>query len=278
VERIFIGTEALASGRLTRHELRTDYRRLLHDVHGTKQKLTLDDRTKAAWLWSHREGIISGQAASAMLGAKWVDDDIPIELNWANHKAPKGVITRNESILDNEVVFFGGMAVTSLERTAFDLARRGPLSLAIARLDALARARRFQIPKVRALALQHPKVKGLRRVDRALDLVDAGAESPKESWLRMLFIDAGFPRPRTQIPLLGPNGRTRYYLDMGWDDAMIAVDYDGDDHRKRKRFGADIKRSEYVTHVGWNHIRVVAANSEADILARVNRAWSLRRR
>ncbi len=31
--------------------------------------------------------------------------------------------------------------------------------------------------------------------------MDAGAQSPKETWLRLLLIDAGFPRPQTQIPV-----------------------------------------------------------------------------
>jgi hypothetical protein len=277
VQRTFIGSEALASGALTRYELRTDYRRVLPDVYGSKRvDLTLPDRTTAAWLWSRRNGVVSGLAASAVLGAKWVDVDTPIELNWPNHRAPHGVITRNETLLDDEVLCTEGMAVTTAERTAFDLARRGPVGQAVARLDALARATRFELPAVQALAHRHPKVKGLRRVDRVLDLVDAGAESPKETWLRMLLINAGFPRPQTQIPVPGPDSHPLYYLDMGWEHAKIAVEYDGDGHRERPRFRNDIVRSEYIAHLGWTHIRVVAGARRSEIILRVNRAWALR--
>ena len=276
MERIFIGSEALAREELTRYELRTDYRRVLPDVYGPKRAtLTLADRTTAAWLWSKRDGVVSGQAASAWLGAKWVDLAAPIELNWPNHRSPAGVITRNETLLDDEVRCVGGLAVTTAERTAFDLSRRGPVGQAVARLDALARATRFQPADVQALARRHPKVKGLRRVDRVLDLVDAGAESPKETWLRMLLIDAGFPRPRTQIPVLGPDEHPMYYLDMGWEHERIAVEYDGDDHRERSRWGNDITRSEYLAHLGWTLIRVVAGARRPEIVLRVNRAWAL---
>jgi hypothetical protein len=276
VQRIFIGSEALASKVLTRYELRTDYRRILPDTYGPRRgELTLHDRTTAAWLWSKRSGVISGLAASAVLGARWVDADTPIELNWADHKPPQCVVTRNETLLDDEVACARGMAVTTAERTAFDLARRGPVGQAVARLDALTRATRLQTPDVQALACRHPKVKGLRRVDRVLDLVDAGAESPKESWLRLLLIEAGFPRPQTQIPVLGPDGHPLYYLDMGWEDEKIAVEYDGDDHRERPRWGNDIVRSEYIAHLGWKHIRVVAGNRPPEILQRVHRAWAL---
>lgn len=67
---VFLGSEALASGALTRHELRTFYRRVLPDVYAPKRvELTLQQRATAAWLWSHREGVVSGLAASALLGA-----------------------------------------------------------------------------------------------------------------------------------------------------------------------------------------------------------------
>ena len=70
VERVFVGSEALARGVLTRHELRTFYRRVLPDVYAPKRSvLTLEDRTVAAWLWSGREGVVKGLAASAMLAA-----------------------------------------------------------------------------------------------------------------------------------------------------------------------------------------------------------------
>jgi hypothetical protein len=277
VERIFIGSEAIANGDVTTYDLRRHYRRLLPDVYGPRRgELTLSERTAAAWLWSKREGVVSGLAASAALGAKWIDVAAPIELNWENNRTPTGVVTRRDTLHDNEVAIVRGMATTTAERTAFDLARRGPVGEAVARLDALARATHFKVEDVQALALSHPHVKGSRRIGPILDLVDAGAESPKETWLRLLLISAGYPRPQTQIPVLDPDGYPRYRLDMGWEDKMIAVEYDGDDHRERPRFGSDIIRSEYIAHVGWTHIRVVAGTRRAEILYRVNRAWALR--
>ncbi len=107
-----------------------------------------------------------------------------------------------------------------------------------------------------------------------MDLVDAGAESPQETWLRLLLIRAGYPRPQTQIPILGSHGYPIYWLDMGWEDEMIAVEYDGDEHRSKSRWRRDIVRSEYVRHLRWKHIRVVAGQRESDVLRRVERAWT----
>lgn len=277
MERIFIGSDAVASRLLTPYELRRHYRRLLPDVYGPRRDvLTLRDRTTAAWLWSRRQGVISGLAASAAHGAKWVAADTRIELNWAGRRAPAGVIIRSDTLLDAELTRIGRVMVTTAERTAFDLARRGPVGDAVARLDALARATHFEAGDVVALAAKHPHVKGLRRIGGALDLVDAGAESPKETWLRLLLMNAGHPRPQTQIPVLGPDGEPLYRLDMGWEDMKIAVEYDGDDHRERSRFRRDVVRSEYLAYLRWIHIRVVAGDRPSQILHRVNRAWALR--
>lgn len=114
----------------------------------------------------------------------------------------------------------------------------------------------------------------MRQLEAALDVYDAGAASPKETWLRLLLIRAGYPRPQTQILVWSPDGRRRYYLDMGWEDAMIAVEYDGEQHRLDPvQYAYDIQRSEDIQEVGWNRIRVVKRNRSADVLARVERAW-----
>lgn len=277
MERIFVGSEALARGEVTQHGLRRHHRRLLPDVYGPRNgPLTLAERARGAWLWSKREGVISGLAASAAHGAKWVADDVPIDLNWANNRRPRGIVTTRDTLLSDEVTSIAGLPVTMVERTAFDLARRGSTGQAVARLDALARATHFKIEDVQALGRRHPHTKGLARLDRVLELVDAGAESPKETWLRLLLIEAGFPRPQTQIPVFGPDGYPLYFLDMGWEDAKIAVEYDGEEHRERARFKRDIVRSEYLAQLKWRLIRVVAGDRPPEVVRRVNRVWALR--
>lgn len=225
----FIGSEALAAGLISWHELGKYYTAIMPNVYLDKRlKPSLRQRVIAAWLWSGRKGVIAGASASALHGAKWVDDHALVELIWRNARAPNGVRTKDELLLDGEVQRLCGLTVTTVERTAFDLGRRPPLGQAITRLDALANATDFKINDVRELARKHPHTRGLRQLDKALDLVDPGAQSPKETWLRLLLINAGFPRPSTQIPLLGVYGHPKYFLDMGWEDIMLAVEYDGE--------------------------------------------------
>ncbi len=195
-------------------------------------------------------------------------------MNWPGRKSPPGVKARNESLLDEEICSRDGIPVTSAARTAFDLARRGPAGRAVERLDALAAATDFRVGDVLAVAESHPHVKGLRRVSRLIELVDAGAQSPRETWLRLLLMSAGFPRPETQIPVLRPDGYSHYFLDMGWRDVMVAVEYDGEQHRlERAIYDDDLLRSEYIAHAGWSRVRVIAGHRKADIVRRVHEAW-----
>ncbi|MUL77996.1 endonuclease domain-containing protein [Mycolicibacterium sp. CBMA 226] len=269
----FLGSEALAAGSLTRHELRRYYQAILPNVYVDKQiDPSLRQRTKAAWLWSGRQAIIAGSAAAALNGARWVPDDVPIELIYANTRPPRNVIARDDLVLEGEVLQIAGIAVTAPARTAFDLARRGRLNDAVARLDALGVATSFTADAVRAVASRHNHTRGLRQLERALDLYDPGAQSPRESWLRLLLIAENFPRPRTQIPVPGPDGRPKYFLDMGWEDLMLAVEYDGEQHAGQ--LGYDIARNEYLAAAGWTVVRVAAGHQRAEIIGWVNRAWA----
>lgn len=105
-----------------------------------------------------------------------------------------------------------------------------------------------------------------------MDLVDGGAASPKETELRLLLIDAGFPRPVTQIPIV-INYRTFAVLDMGWPEFGVAVEYDGDEHRiSRQRYAWDQKRLRKLQELGWILVRVIAEDTRVDVLERVTRA------
>lgn len=278
VDGPFIGAEAIASGSLTRHRLRTNYQPLFPGVYlSTAQPPTLAARTVAAWLWSKRQGVIAGAAAAALHGARWIDDDVEIELISANTHPPRGLLTRNDSLHDGDVVRRRAMPVTSVLRTGFDLGRRGPQFKAVARLDALCRATGLHAAAIGELADQRPRVRGLRQLRRVIDLVDAGAESPKETWLRLLLVNAGLPRPATQIEVVDGGWRAR--LDMGWEDLKVAVEYDGDHHRAdRRQYLKDIRRLERLQQLGWIVIRVVAEDHPDDVLRRVLAARATRAR
>jgi very-short-patch-repair endonuclease len=89
-----------------------------------------------------------------------------------------------------------------------------------------------------------------------------------------MVIHDGYPRPETQIPVLSSDGLRRYYLDMGWRDLMLALEYEGDHHRTdRTRFAYEIERAEDIRDLGWMVIRVAARSHPEEVRRRVSRAW-----
>jgi Protein of unknown function (DUF559) len=270
----FIGSEAVARGALTRQQLRMHYRAVFPNVYlSTEVEASLERRIAAAWLWSKRRATIAGAAAAAIHGANWIPDNVPVELIHSSTRSPRGILTRRDVLIDGETQIIDGRAVTTPERTAFDIGRRGAVHSAIARLDTLANATGFKVDDVLRIGACHPRSPGIGRLEAALELVDAGSQSPRESYLRLLLIDAGLPRPQTQIPVLGVDRIPIAYLDMGWQEQMVAVEYDGDQHRSdRRQYVKDIRRLEMLEQQGWTVVRVVTEDSPANILRRVRAA------
>jgi very-short-patch-repair endonuclease len=240
--------------------------------------LTATTRAHAAWLWSRRRGVIAGRSASALHGAKWVDHRGPAELLYEHRRPPTGIRTWSDQVSFDEIQLIGGIATTTPARTAVDLACRNPTGKAVAAIDALARATNLKIADAALFAERYQGRRNIRRARRTLTLVDAGAESPRETWLRLLLIEAGYPRPQTQIPVYGEYGELVAVLDMGWEELKIALEYEGDHHRTdRRQFNRDIARFEALTtDLGWIVVRVTGEDVAGGILRRVAVAWTRR--
>ncbi|MDT5228703.1 MAG: hypothetical protein QOH94_2496 [Mycobacterium sp.] len=274
----FIGSEAVAAGTLTKTQLTTRCRRLFSDVY-VPRDLDVDAtvRAKAGWLWTRRRGVVAGFAAAALHGSRWVDDHLVVQLIHDNRRNPPGVQTHRDRVDDDEIVLIAGMPVTSPARTALDLGCWYPTMSAVAGIDALARATQFDAAELELLASRYPGRRGVARARQAIELFDAGAQSPKESWLRVVVMQAGLPRPHTQIPVCDEFGTTFAYLDMGWEDVKVAVEYDGDQHRSdRRQYSWDVRRSETLQRLGWIVIRVLAGDRPAEVVGRVRAALARR--
>lgn len=270
----FLGSEALAARRLTRHQLRTRYRALHQDVYvPVDAHMTAVLRAKACWLRSRRRGILAGFSASALHGARWIDPSRPAEIIDTNRRKASGVRVWEERIEPDEITVVNGMRVTTAARTALDLGRRCRLSEAVAAIDALARATELKMADLELVVDRNRGRPGIKAARAAIELVDSGAQSPRETWLRLLLISAGFPRPQTQIPVCNEWGVVEAYLDMGWEDIKVAVEYDGDHHRSsRSQYVRDIRRLDMLERHGWIVVRVIAEDRPDDIIRRVARA------
>ena len=199
-DKIVVASEELASGRMTRRELDRAYTKLYRNVYALNgAELTARDMAVAAWLWSGRSATLAGCSAAAVLGSRWLDGSAPAELIRGNRRAPHGIRVYSDTLMDRDICRVGDMRVTTPARTAFDIARRKPLLVAVPRIDALLRVSGCTVLDARAVVDRNTGLRGVRSAAKALDVADAGAESPPESLTRILLLAAGLPRPITQI-------------------------------------------------------------------------------
>jgi very-short-patch-repair endonuclease len=255
----FLGAEALAAGAIPERAMRALYEPVYPGVYSPAGiELSASQRAQAAWLWSRRRGVVGGNSAAALLGAKWVSRSLDAELVHDNRKPPPRIVVRSDTLALQEVLTVDGVAVTTPARTAFDIGR---LTLtrqhAVQRLDALMNATDVKIADVEAVIDEHAGARGLVRLRRVLPLVDGGAESPQETRTRLALIDAGLPRPQTQIVVRNEYGDFVARIDMGYEELRVGIEYDGPQHwtdpAQRDR---DIDRYTALLDLGWKIIRV----------------------
>jgi very-short-patch-repair endonuclease len=250
----FVGTEALARGAVSSGILQREYDRVYRNVYMLKgSELTPEKRAMAAWLWSGRQSTVAGLSAAAVHGSKWIDPGLPAELYRRNGKAVEGILIHRDQLFDDEWQLIRGISVTTPARTAFDVGRRRGRTVALIRVDALANATGLRPETIETLIERHAGARGLRQLREVVELMDGGAESPQETRTRLVLVEAGLPRPQTQILVDG------WRIDMGWEELKVGVEYDGEQHwtdpRQRTR---DIDRHAELLVRGWLIVRVSA--------------------
>ena len=261
----FVGCKAVADGLVTRRQLAGDaWRRMLPDIYAWS-RLRLDHRMwcRAAGLFLHGRGVVSGRDAAALFGADAVVRGAPIEVTVPEPvriRAPGGLVVVRSPLPAGDVDGWAGVPVTTPVRTAFDVARRLPIIEAVVTVDAMLAARLVTPAGLEATAAARPGWPGLRQLRRVVELCDAGAESPQESRLRLVLIAGGLPRPVCQHEVFDGNGCFVARLDLAYPDRKLAIEYEGDHHRDRSTFQRDLRRMNRLRALGWTVLRFGAAD------------------
>lgn len=97
-----------------------------------------------------------------------------------------------------------------------------------------------------------------RILDSALPLIRDGAESPRETELRLAILRSGLPEPLLNEVLLADGGVFVARFDMSYPRYRVAVEYDGRQHATDPRqFAHDADRWEAVRREGWRLVRIL---------------------
>jgi very-short-patch-repair endonuclease len=248
----FRGSAAVAAGLLTPGVLRGPrYRRLFPDVHASAA-LTPDLalRARAAGVLVAGRGVVAGYAAAELLGASCGPPEAPVDVLMAHDYRCPGLRVHRDKFCPDETGWLGATQVTTDVRAAFDLARWAPsLTERVTAVDTLAYCCDVRSDAVLVLRNQHLGTRGGGEVCEVLALVDRRAESPMESRMRMALYLGGLPAPAVQHPVIARG--VRYYLDLAYPEAKLAIEYDGADHRTQRRARRDLLREAALTALGW---------------------------
>ncbi|WP_454050504.1 type IV toxin-antitoxin system AbiEi family antitoxin domain-containing protein [Cellulomonas sp. Marseille-Q8402] len=179
-----------------------------------------------------------------------------------------------------------GLPVSSLERTVLDCASSLPVGRALVIADSALRLGADPL-RLAHMITRAGGDRGIRRARRVVTLADARSESAGETLVRHAIVDAGLPAPEPQVAV-----RTRLgwrWVDLGWRDAMVAVEFDG-----RGKYGdvaaavvaafaEERRRQAAIEDEGWQVIRftwedLARPQDLTDRVARTLRRAAYRRR
>ncbi|GHG42244.1 hypothetical protein GCM10012320_05010 [Sinomonas cellulolyticus] len=92
--------------------------------------------------------------------------------------------------------------------------------------------------------------RGAARAREALALVRVGADSPMETRLRLALVRSGLPEPVVGCLIEGENGE-HTYVDLGFPQYRLAVEYDGVHHLTPQQQTRDAMRAKEIADAGW---------------------------
>jgi len=151
-----------------------------------------------------------------------------------------------------------GLPVTGPDRTFVDCAHRRPIVEVIQLGDLLVRTGQTAIDRLIAYAnARH--LHGVRRARRLLRHVRQGAESPRETVVRLMIVWSGLPEPECNVDIVDAEGHFVARGDLVLRRWLVVVEYDGwyheRDGRQRQR---DVLRRERLEALGWCVVVITA--------------------
>lgn len=257
----FRASEAVSAGRITRGRIAgPDVQRLFPDVHALASEVAAPDdlagRAREAVLYVHGDRpVVGGYAAAELLGASCGPATAPVDLVVGRRRVrPRpGLRIHQDVLTTGEVVVVDDVLVTSAVRTAWDLVRRlrDPVERVVA-LDALARVGKFDPRELLALGERRPRSRGWCRVPEAVARADRRAGSPPETRMRLGLVAEGVPAAVPQLEVRDDADCFVGWVDLGWEEAKVAAEYQGDHHRSdREQWRRDQARFAELAAAGW---------------------------
>lgn len=112
--------------------------------------------------------------------------------------------------------------------------------------------------------VESSRARDARSARRALASIREGAESRRETRLRLVPAGAGLPEPELQVELFDEHGLIGR-VDLLFRRWRVVVEYEGDHHRTdRVQWDRYLVRYERLAAAGWTVVRIASASFDAD--------------
>jgi hypothetical protein len=173
----------------------------------------LDVRTRAALLAIGPDAILCGPTAAILHGCTAIasaDTHVLVPYDRGPRSRP-GLVVHHSCFYAAQVTTIDQLRVSSLPQVIADLLCTARAADALPIADEALRRAEPNSDELRAAVTQRlrvrPDPRGTVRGAGLWNLASPAAESPPESWLRLLIVELGFPLPEVNFALLTPTGK-----------------------------------------------------------------------
>ncbi|WP_427017155.1 endonuclease domain-containing protein [Pseudarthrobacter sp. P1] len=179
----------------------------------------------------------------------------------------RGVKGHRGALAETERTEVRGVPATSLARTWLDLAGILSLDELVAAGDHLVcehhhgdrwdRPPRLPLGELATYIGGKGPVRNIGRARSALALLRVGADSPPETYLRLMLARSGLPDFVPDCPV-SDDAEPPAWTDLGCPDYRICAEYEGAHHATPAQQAADRRRDDVVARAGWRQIKIYA--------------------
>lgn len=161
---------------------------------------------------------------------------------------------------EDETLLLDGFRITSPTRTAFDIARLSTYENAVVALDRLRSLGLLDVEALMEMIDVRRYWTGNARARRAVRDSADRVESPRESMLRLMWLETGLGTPVTNPVIRTADGEFIARVDLLDLDTGIVGEYDGEYHASAARRSDDARRQELLYDVGLRMIRATSTD------------------
>lgn len=237
------------------------FRRLFRDVYVSADlPQSLHLRCRAATLLLPPEPVFCGLTAARLYDLPVPDGDDRVHVAVPT-KSPTSPRHRDMNVHrlrlpPEQICLLHGVNVVSPEWLFIELAATLGRVDRVVLGDAILRRQLTSTAVLTSLAQQNPGRRGVLRAKDTLPLLEPNADSPMETRLRLIIVDAGLPRPIANAMVFDDWGQWIAQPDLLYPEARIAIEYEGAHHRTDARqFSNDIGRGDLLAEQGYLLLR-----------------------